>query len=198
MTMTYVPRPVSSCFHRARTRNEPRPVLYASAIVSGVSTMMPPVGKSGPLTYFSSVLLRAFGLSMRNSAASHSSAALCGGMDGRHADCNALRAVGKQIGKGRRQHHRLFIGAVIGRAKINRVLVDAVDQQPRHFGEPRLGVAHGGGVIAVDVSEVALPVHERIALGEIPARAAPARRRSPGRRAGGSCPSRRRRPWRTS
>ena len=43
--------------------------------------MTPPVGKSGPLTYLSSVLLRAFGLSIRNSAASHSSAALCGGID---------------------------------------------------------------------------------------------------------------------
>src|ERR1051326_694660 len=43
------------------------------------STMMPPVGKSGPLTHFSSVFDRASGLSIRCSAASHSSAALCGG-----------------------------------------------------------------------------------------------------------------------
>ena len=86
---------------------------------------------------------------------------------GRHADRDALRAVGKQIGKGGRQHHRLFIRAVIGRAKIDRVLVDAVDQQPRDFGQPRLGVAHGGSVIAVDIAEIALPVDQRIALREI-------------------------------
>ncbi len=86
---------------------------------------------------------------------------------GRHADRDALRAVGEQIGKGRRQHHRLFAGAVIGGAEIDRVLVDAVEQQPRHLGQARFGVAHGGGVIAVDVAEIALPVDQRIALGEI-------------------------------
>ena len=50
-------------------------------MVSPESTMMPPVGKSGPLTNLSSVLPRAFGLSIRNSAASHNSAALCGGIE---------------------------------------------------------------------------------------------------------------------
>ena len=129
--------------------------------------MTPPVGKSGPLTYLSSVRLRAFGLSIRNSAASHSSAALCGGIDGRHADGDALRAVGQQIGKRRRQHDRLLPGAVVARAEIDGVLVDAVEQEPRDFGQPRFGVAHGGGVIAVDVAEIALPVDQRIALGEI-------------------------------
>ena len=37
----------------------------------------------------------------------------------------------------------------------------------RDLGQPRLGVAHGGGVIAVDVAEIALPVDQRIALREI-------------------------------
>ena len=32
---------------------------------------------------------------------------------------------------------------------------------------PRFGVAHGGGIIAVDIAEIALPVDQRIALGEI-------------------------------
>ena len=59
------------------------------------------------------------------------------------------------------------LGAVIGRAEIDRVLVDAVEQQPRDLGQPRFGVAHGGGVIAVDIAEIALPVDQRIALGEI-------------------------------
>ncbi len=86
---------------------------------------------------------------------------------GRHADGDALRAVGEQIGKRRRQHHRLAAGAVISRAEIDRVFVDAVEQQARDFGEARLGVAHGGGVIAVDVAEIALPVDQRIALREI-------------------------------
>ncbi len=43
--------------------------------------MMPPVGKSGPLTHFRSVFDFASGLSIRCSAASQSSAALCGGIE---------------------------------------------------------------------------------------------------------------------
>ena len=86
---------------------------------------------------------------------------------GRHADRDALRAVGEQVREGGRQHDRLLVGLVVGLAEIDRVLVDALEQQPRHFGQPRLGVAHGRGVIAVDIAEIALPVDQRIALGEI-------------------------------
>jgi hypothetical protein len=46
-------------------------------------------------------------------------------------------------------------------------LVDAVQQQARHLGHPRFGVAHRGRVIAVDVAEIALAVDQRIALREI-------------------------------
>ncbi len=111
--------------------------------------------------------MRAFGVSIRCSAASHSSAALCGGIDGRHADRDALRAVGEQIGERTRQHHRLVLRAVIGRAEVDRILFDAVDQEARNVGEPRLGVAHRRRVIAVDVAEVALAVDQRIALREV-------------------------------
>ncbi len=58
-------------------------------------------------------------------------------------------------------------GAIVGRAEIDRVLVDAVEKEARDLGHARLGVAHGGGVIAVDVAEVALPVDQRIADGEL-------------------------------
>src|SRR5712691_7141118 len=48
---------------------------------SGGSTITPPVGKSGPGTYLRRVRLLALGVAMRCSAASQSSAALCGGID---------------------------------------------------------------------------------------------------------------------
>ena len=86
---------------------------------------------------------------------------------GRHADGDALRTVRQQIGERRRQYHRLLSGAVIARAEIDRVLVDTVEQKSRDFGQPRFRVAHGGGVIAVDVAKIALPVDQRIALGEV-------------------------------
>ena len=81
----------------------------------------------------------------------------------RHAHRNALRAVGEQIGNRSRQHHRLFLAAIVGRAEIDGILVDAIDEEPRHFGQPRFGVAHGGRIIAVDIAEIALAVDQRIA-----------------------------------
>ena len=128
---------------------------------------MPPVGKSGPGTYFRSVRLRAFGVSIRCSAASHNSAILCGGIDGRHADRDALRAVRQQVGECRRQHHRLLRQAVVVRPEVDGVFVDAVEQKSRRLGQPRFGVTVGGGVIAVDIAEIALAVDQRIARGEI-------------------------------
>ena len=86
---------------------------------------------------------------------------------GRHPDRDALRAVGEQIGERARQHHRLVLGAVVGRPEVDGILVDAVDQEMRDLGQPRFGVTHGGGVIAVHIAEISLPVDQRIALGEV-------------------------------
>jgi hypothetical protein len=85
----------------------------------------------------------------------------------RHADRDTLRAVGEEVRERARQHDRLFLGAVIGRPEIDGILVDALDEEARNLGEPRFGVAHGGGIIAIDVAEVALPVDQRIALGKV-------------------------------
>ena len=86
---------------------------------------------------------------------------------GRHADRDALRAVGEQVRKAAGQHHRLFVRAVVVGAELDAVLVDAVEQQPRDLGHARFGVAVGGGIIAVDIAEIALAVDQRIARGEI-------------------------------
>jgi hypothetical protein len=86
---------------------------------------------------------------------------------GRHADGDAAGAVGQEVGQGRRQHHRLLVAAIIGRAEVDGVLVDAFEQRLGEGAEARLGVAHGRGVVAVDVAEVALAVDQRIALREI-------------------------------
>ena len=85
----------------------------------------------------------------------------------RHPDRDALRTVGEEIGKRARQHHRLVLRAVVGRPEIDRVFVDAIEQQMRNFGQPRFGVTHSGGIIAVHIAEVPLPIHQGIALGEI-------------------------------
>ena len=52
-------------------------------------------------------------------------------------------------------------------APIDRVFVDALHDEARDIGHARFGVAVGGGVIAVDVAEIALPLDQRIARGEV-------------------------------
>ncbi len=86
---------------------------------------------------------------------------------GGHADRDPGGAVGEQVGKGRRQDHRLLVLAVVGGPKVDRVLVDPVEQKLGGGRQLALGVAHGGGVIAVDVAEIALAVDQRVALGEV-------------------------------
>ena len=86
---------------------------------------------------------------------------------GRHAHRDAGRAVGQQIGEGAGQDDGFVFLAVVGRAEIDRVLVDAGQHGLGDLGQPRLGVAHGGGVIAVDVAEIALALDQRVARGEL-------------------------------
>ena len=86
---------------------------------------------------------------------------------GRHAHRNALRAIGQQVGEGGGQHHRLFFRTVIGLAEIDRILVQPFENETGDFGQPRFGVTHGCGIIAVDIAEIALSVDQRITLGKI-------------------------------
>ena len=129
--------------------------------------MTPPVGKSGPRD----VLHQLGRVGRRPLQQEQAGVDQLGGVvrrdGGGHAHGDAGGAVGQQVGEAGRQDHRLFVLAVVGGAEIDRVLVDAVEQQLGGLGQAALGVAHGRGVIAVDVAEVALAVDQRIALGEV-------------------------------
>ena len=84
----------------------------------------------------------------------------------RHADRDALRAIRQQVRDAGRKQARLLGLAVIGRAEIDRILVDAIEQKLRDLGHARFGVAHGGSIIAVDIAEIALPVDKPVAHRE--------------------------------
>ena len=86
---------------------------------------------------------------------------------GRHADGDARGAVGEQVGEVGRQDHRLLLAPVVVGAEVDGVLVDAVQQLGCDLGEAGFRVAVGGGVIAVDVAEVALAIDQRVAHREI-------------------------------
>ncbi len=85
---------------------------------------------------------------------------------GGHADGDAARAVDQQIGQPGGQHQRLVERGVEVGHEVHRVHADVFDQFLGNGGQPRLGVAHGRGAVAVNAAEVALPVHEHVAHGE--------------------------------
>ena len=62
-----------------------------------------------------------------------------------------------RFGKARRQDDRLVVLAVIGRAEIDGVLVDALEHRLGDRRQPAFGVAHRRGVIAVDIAEIPCP-----------------------------------------
>ena len=84
-----------------------------------------------------------------------------------HADRNALRAIGEQVRHGRGHDDRLFRIAGVIVTPIDRIFLDALHDEARDVSHARFGVPVGGGVIAVDVAEVALALDQRIARGEI-------------------------------
>jgi len=86
---------------------------------------------------------------------------------GRHAHCNAAGAIGKQVGEKAGEYLRLFILAIIGRAKIDRAFVQPRHQVGGRLGQARFGIAHRGGIIAVDIAKIALPVDQWRAQDEI-------------------------------
>jgi hypothetical protein len=86
----------------------------------------------------------------------------------RHADRDAGRAVDEQVRELRRQHDRLDERAVVVGRPVDGLLVDVVAEQLRgQARQAHLGVAHRGGVVAVDRAEVALPVDQRITQREV-------------------------------
>ena len=107
---------------------------------------------------------------------------------GRHADGDAGRAIGEEVGERAGENDGLLVLTVIGRAEVDGVLVDAVEEETGDLGQPRFGVAHGRGVIAVDIAEIALALRSADSGRRNPGRGERARRRSPGRHGDGNCP----------
>ena len=73
----------------------------------------------------------------------------------------------RRLGNAPGRTDRFLARCVIGRPKVDRVLVDAVQQQAGDLGHPGFGVAVCGGVIAIDVAEIALAIDQRVARGKI-------------------------------
>ena len=97
----------------------------------------------------------------------HHFAQVVRGQVGGHAHGDAAGAVEQQVGQGRGHDKRLFEGVIEVGAEIDRVFVDVGQHLPGDLAQPGLGVAHGGGVVAIDRAEVALAVNQWVAHREI-------------------------------
>ena len=86
---------------------------------------------------------------------------------GGHTDGDAGSAVHQQVGHGGRQNSGLLQGIVKVGGEIHRVFLNIGQHVLRELGQAGLGVAHGGRGVAVHAAEVALPVHQQVAHGEI-------------------------------
>ena len=86
---------------------------------------------------------------------------------GGHAHRDAGGAIGQKVREGGGQDDGLTLLAIISRAEIDGVAVDIGQHGFGHQGQAGLGVAHGGGVIAIDIAEIALAFDEGVAGGEI-------------------------------
>jgi hypothetical protein len=82
---------------------------------------------------------------------------------GRHSHGDPRSPVDEKVGKGGRQYSRLLRGAVEVVGKIHRFLVDIDQELSGKLHHTALGVTVGGGRIAVDGTEVALTVDQRVA-----------------------------------
>ena len=86
---------------------------------------------------------------------------------GRHADGDAGRSVDQQVRKRRRENGRLFGGLVVVRDEVDGLLVEIRHHVVGERFEPRFRVPHRRRRVAVDRSEIALPVHQRVAHVEV-------------------------------
>ena len=124
----------------------------------------PPVGKSGPLMCLTSwTFVSSMSLSIIATSAAQTSLRLCGGMFVAMPTAMPVAPLISMFGMPRRQYDWFLARAVVVGPERDGVLIDLGQHFVADAREPALGVAHGRGVVAVERSEVARAVDERIA-----------------------------------
>ena len=86
---------------------------------------------------------------------------------GRHADRDTRRSIDQQVGYLRRQYQRLVLGSVVIGTEVYGFLVDVIEEFLRDARHADFGVTHCRRVIAIDRSEIALTIDQRITQREI-------------------------------
>ena len=130
--------------------------------------MMPPVGKSGPLTWPMSSsaeidVLSQVGDRSRRRPLGGCAAGCWWPCPPRCPTQPLTSRLGNRDGK----HDGLLARAVVVGDEVDRVHVEVAQHLGRHPRQARLRVPHGGRRVVIDRAEVALPVDERVAQGEV-------------------------------
>ena len=130
-------------------------------------TMMPPVGKSGPLMWLHQALdVDVLVVDVRVDRVDHLDEVVRRDVR-RHPDRDPGRPVHEQVGEARGKDQRLLARLVVIGGEVDRVRVDVPQHLRREPREPRFGVPHRGRRVVVDRAEVPLPVDERVAHREV-------------------------------
>ena len=128
---------------------------------------MPPVGKSGPVTYRAEVVVGDLGVVDERDGRVDDLAEVVRRDVRRHPDRDARRTVDQEVRQLRRQDRGLLLRAVVVVLEVDGLLVDVGEHLAGDRRQARLRVAHRRGGVAVDRAEVALAVDERIAHREV-------------------------------
>ena len=151
----------------AGAHNDPSPAGRIGRTDAGMSHNDAARGEIGPLDAFHDVReLRIRPVDEQADRVHHFAEVLRRDV-GRHADGDAGRAVHQQIRKTGGQHNGFLETIVVVVGEIHRFLVDVRQHVQRHLAHARFGIPVGGGGMAVDGTEVAVPVDQRIPQGEI-------------------------------
>ena len=86
---------------------------------------------------------------------------------GRHPDGDPRAPVHQQVGNAGRKDARLLERTVVVGERLDGFLVEIRQQLPRHLRHPDLGVPHRRGRVAVDRTEVSLPVDQGVPQREV-------------------------------
>jgi hypothetical protein len=124
-------------------------------------------GEVGPRHLLEQLVDAALGTPGLEDEGVHQLAQVVGRDVGGHPDRDARGAVGQQVRKPGRQDRGLGDSAVEVRDEVDRLAIDVPEHLLGQRVQPRLGVAVGGGGVAVDRAEVALAVDQRVPQREV-------------------------------
>ena len=152
---------------RARA-NHDAPSALLVALLDAIASVDDGAGREiGAFDELPDVLERGVGMIHQVHHRLHNLAQVVGRNVGGHAHRDARRAVDEQVGQTARQHRRLLQPVVEIGHEGDGVFVDVFQHRHGDAREARFGIAVRSRGVAVYRPEIPLPIHQRVAQGEV-------------------------------